>query len=509
MVGGGLGWRAAALLSRLLLAAAVLAGSGRRGAEAASGPVPAPAQSETVASAPSSIDAWAAALHAPATAAALPPDAYLNAAGLPLLMPTNRSTSGRRWYYEIPRDPVGTVVMLHRCGRNAEDSWPPSRVCPQCIGMPEAVSISNQALARGYALLAINSANREVGSGSRCWSWGTDATDVRDIVKAFLKEKGLGGLPLYFTGCSSGGSLALRLPRIMRIDGIMPVAIGLTQDAFPLADPSSLKYGYPPVAFVHFAKDSNTVAKIDGMLKVMKDQGVPAAQARVGERAILPNFFAQRDDMISLDLSQQLHAGLEGVGVLNASDFLSTDRVQAFANSGSPPPWDALLQDHLGDMLEAAQAQQLELKKGSMLARAQQALEAAGEELLSIQEVGSDRVSAASVDASAAAEDQNPNFSDSDGVSSSSGGKDPYLSDQLLDQHIKEEIAVAYAEHTNLGDYTTAALIWLEQCGRANFQRLAEKARVRDAAALSPLRAVPVAKIRAAQGACKRALLRR
>lgn len=30
----------------------------------------------------------------------------------------------------------------------------------------------------------------------------------------------------------------------------------------------------------------------------------------------------------------------------------------------------------------------------------------------------------------------------------------------------REEIAVAYAEHTNLGDYTTAALIWLEQCGR-------------------------------------------
>ncbi len=46
-------------------------------------------------------------------------------------------------------------------------------------------------------------------------------------------------------------------------------------------------------------------------------------------------------------------------------------------------------------------------------------------------------MSAASVDASAAAEDQNPNYSDSDGVSSSSGGKDPYLSDKLLDQHIK------------------------------------------------------------------------
>jgi hypothetical protein len=35
--------------------------------------------------------------------------------------------------------------------------------------MPEAVSISRQALARGYALLAPNSANRTLGSGGKCW----------------------------------------------------------------------------------------------------------------------------------------------------------------------------------------------------------------------------------------------------------------------------------------------------------------------------------------------------
>lgn len=110
-------------------------------------------------------------------------------------------------------------------------------------------------------------------------------------------------------------------------------------------------------------------------------------------------------------------------------------------SAGAPPPWDALLQEDLDTMLSASRAQQvqrtftapvlrsrparmvcnlqsahlwsvrssgqdkwadsrrrhasaqqlpfvppqLELKKGSTLARAQQALEAAGEELLSIQ----------------------------------------------------------------------------------------------------------------------------
>lgn len=43
----------------------------------------------------------------------------------------------------------------------------------------------------------------------------------------------------------------------------------------------------------------------------------------------------------------------------------------------------------------------------------------------------------AAADVAASSLDANPNFSDNDGVSSSSAGKDPYLSDKLLHQHIK------------------------------------------------------------------------
>lgn len=44
---------------------------------------------------------------------AVPADAYLNADGLPLLMPTNRTTDKRRWYYELPRNPGGGSVPQH------------------------------------------------------------------------------------------------------------------------------------------------------------------------------------------------------------------------------------------------------------------------------------------------------------------------------------------------------------------------------------------------------------
>ena len=52
-----------------------------------------------------------------------------------------------------------------------------------------------------------------------------------------------------------------------------------------------------------------------------------------------------------------------------------------------------------------------------------------------LQEVAAD--AQAGADAAAADEDWNPNFSDSDGLSSASGGKDPYLSARVLEQQIK------------------------------------------------------------------------
>jgi hypothetical protein len=187
--------------------------------------------------------------------------------------------------------------------------------------MPEAVSISRQALARGYALLAINSANRTVGSRGRCWSWATDAAPVKEIVERFLNQSGMANLPLFFTGCSSGGSLALRLPGIMAIDGIIPVAIGLEMDVFPAAAENQ-QYQYPPTAYVHFADDEGTDQRVKTMIAYSQEQGVPAAEAVVGKFAIGPSFFSDRDPMISTALSERIYQGLRSLGVLDANNIL-------------------------------------------------------------------------------------------------------------------------------------------------------------------------------------------
>jgi hypothetical protein len=66
---------------------------------------------------------------------------------------------------------------------------------------------------------------------------------------------------------------------------------------------------------------------------------------------------------------------------------------------------------------------------------AQRALDAVGEEPLAIQEISSEVITASEAEIDQA--DADPNFSDSDGSSSSSGDVDPYLSDALLSQHIR------------------------------------------------------------------------
>lgn len=124
--------------------------------------------------------------------------------------------SGRKYYFEVPHNPVGVLFMAHGCVHDASDFWPPSDACkecsgarggvwggrapatsgcgwqersrlgggqsidrrrpshhtptctaPPCAGLPEEVSHTKQALARGYAVIAINSKNRDFDN--RCF----------------------------------------------------------------------------------------------------------------------------------------------------------------------------------------------------------------------------------------------------------------------------------------------------------------------------------------------------
>ena len=155
--------------------------------------------------------------------------------------------------------------MFHGCVHDASGSWPYDPVsCPDCLGLPEEVAHTKQALAHGFAVLALESKSRE--RDNRYFSYSNDpvisdrfqapliiqvglvgrwlgregtpapagcgaysAAPVRSTcqptlwrcrpvlpacaVQSFVLEMGLAYLPVYTLGISAGASFAAKIPR--------------------------------------------------------------------------------------------------------------------------------------------------------------------------------------------------------------------------------------------------------------------------------------------------------
>lgn len=134
------------------------------------------------------------------------------------------------------------VCCLHRCLAPTLSPLPsssrlaprPSRPAPAPpAGMPEGVSIAKQALARGYALLGINSKDRSVGSGARCWRWGPPPPCPGSCV---------GGLPASRAGSQRRRPASLRWLRWQPVLACRPssttfIALRLTAEQPPVFPP--------------------------------------------------------------------------------------------------------------------------------------------------------------------------------------------------------------------------------------------------------------------------------
>jgi hypothetical protein len=57
-----------------------------------------------------------------------------NREGKPLLTPSQTELEGRTFYYEIPNNPKGLLVLFHGCYHSAYDFWPEQDDCPECRG---------------------------------------------------------------------------------------------------------------------------------------------------------------------------------------------------------------------------------------------------------------------------------------------------------------------------------------------------------------------------------------
>ncbi|KAI7842893.1 hypothetical protein COHA_003405 [Chlorella ohadii] len=260
------------------------------------------------------------------------------AVGYADLVPVVQFSNNHYYLHQIPPNPRAVVLMIHGCAGTAFNWWPQSASCNNCRGMPEQMSHTIQALARGYAVLAVSAGDMNTG----CWSWNDDAEDVRDLVKAWLDKTKLKGLPLYGLGVSSGASFVLKLPRFFKFSGILSEALGIDPGPWSL---NKIDGHFPPTLFVSMVKDPKQSAKIGTDWSILTEEGSPVGIIRAYERTIYPTYFSDRAPYnISQALSAKIRQGL-----------LSIKMIDSFGKVLEEPrytqrPWLAQLQEQVPEL---------------------------------------------------------------------------------------------------------------------------------------------------------------
>ena len=67
------------------------------------------------------------------------------------MIPTAAVMHEHEVLYQIPPHPRALVFFVPGCAHAARDWWPHSDACPTCLGLPEEMGQTQQALGRGYA----------------------------------------------------------------------------------------------------------------------------------------------------------------------------------------------------------------------------------------------------------------------------------------------------------------------------------------------------------------------
>lgn len=182
-----------------------------------------------------------------------------------------------------PAKPTGVLFAAHGCGHAATDWFPKGPDCAGCTGLPEELNITAAALARGLALVAMTSADRDSG----CWAVDPGSNDIaavraphaaglghccprpnclpacqaaqgapyvltaprrsrrqaKAVFAKLLPREGLGGLPLYAFGASSGGAFVLALGAEAPLAGV--IRRGTPRRAAPACAPACCPARWP------------------------------------------------------------------------------------------------------------------------------------------------------------------------------------------------------------------------------------------------------------------------
>ncbi|KAL4536941.1 hypothetical protein Ndes2526A_g06440 [Nannochloris sp. 'desiccata'] len=247
-------------------------------------------------------------------------------------------------YWELPTKspPLGVLIFLHGCNHAAGDVFPQSTRCPKCLGLPEEQRTRKLAVNHhSLAVVAISSL-QATHEGKGCWDpqHGTtpgqdDLSSVAAIIENLIAdhEPQLQKLPIYALGVSSGGSLALLLPKVMQLAGICSQIMAIYPQELESVLNTSTRlqqkerhFKYPPTIFMHMPRDIHTASYVKQDVAALQSAHIPVEVAETAARPLTSNFLTLHSDgQISHNLAIGIVGALQLHNLLDTKGFLVND----------------------------------------------------------------------------------------------------------------------------------------------------------------------------------------
>jgi len=234
------------------------------------------------------------------------------------------------WALPSGVEPKGLVMCLHGACHGAEDFFPATVPPSKAAGLPESMRISKALLTDGWGVLALSSAMR---SHPQMWDSRGDAQSVVAAVACFRTQHRLTSAPLVALGISAGGALAMKLPRLMRIDALVVQIMAVSPHELKCQKGDAQ---YPPALFIHMARDGagpirctsspgGTGELVGACIAELRRRGIKASDVLARPLPITATFFSERIPRCQPHLSAAIQRVLKERGIIDEANMLIDD----------------------------------------------------------------------------------------------------------------------------------------------------------------------------------------
>ncbi|CAM6115645.1 unnamed protein product [Calypogeia fissa] len=234
----------------------------------------------------------------------------------PLINPIHEVHHGHDVVWQIPSNPKAILILTHGGTMNSFEYFDQGPNCEQCYGLPESRAVALEALKRRYAVIVVTVT---VLAGH-----SFNAIVVAVVVKEWMGEQMLDGLPIAIWGHSAGGGLATALVERLPVQAMVIACSGGILKKEQAANPQY----FPPTLFAYMPKDQfypeyNRTGSAMTAMAVLRSRGVEVASTELLPNPLSPLFFTERILCMSKEMSVAIYAAFERGGWVDSNGYLT------------------------------------------------------------------------------------------------------------------------------------------------------------------------------------------